>query len=141
MDTPSALRTGCTCAIAGLYAGANRNVKLEDSNWRTARSGSRSSGMFSASSTSADPDLDDTERLPHLIIFTPPAAATSEAAVVMLMVFAPSPPVPAVSMSPSPVTGNGRPAARNARAAPATSANVSPRVRMVASSAAMWTSS
>ena len=97
--------------------------------------------MFSASSTSAEPDFEDTERLPHLIIFTPPAAAVSEAAVVMLMVFAPSPPVPAVSMIPSPVTGNGRPAARNARAAPAMSAKVSPRVRIMANSAAMCTSS
>ena len=97
--------------------------------------------MFSASNTSAEPDFEDTERLPCLIIFTPPAAATKEAAVVMLMVFAPSPPVPAVSMIPSPVTGNGRPAARNAWAAPAMSANVSPRVRMVASRAAMCTSS
>lgn len=29
--------------------------------------------MLSASSTSADPDLEDTDRLPHLTIFTPPS--------------------------------------------------------------------
>ena len=97
--------------------------------------------MLSASSTSAEPDFEDTERLPHLIIFTPPAAAVNDAAVEMLIVFAPSPPVPAESMMPLPVTGNGRPAARKARAAPATSAKVSPRVRTVARSAAMCTSS
>ena len=57
------------------------------------------------------------------------------------MVLALSPPVPAVSNTPSPVIGNGRAAVRKACAAPAISATVSPRVRIVASNAAICTSS
>ena len=57
------------------------------------------SPMFtpSASSTSALPDLLDTERLPCLATLAPAAAATKAAAVEMLKVCALSPPVPQVS--------------------------------------------
>ena len=48
----------------------------------------------SASSTSALPDFDDTERLPCLATRAPAAAATNIAAVEMLNVCAASPPVP-----------------------------------------------
>src|SRR6266446_476226 len=51
----------------------------------------------SASSTSALPDLLETERPPCLATFAPAAAATNAAAVDMLNVCAPSPPVPQVS--------------------------------------------
>ena len=51
----------------------------------------------SASSTSAEPELDDTARLPCFATPAPAAAATSAAAVEMLSVCALSPPVPAVS--------------------------------------------
>ena len=50
-----------------------------------------------ASSTSALPDCDETERLPCFATPAPAAAATSAAAVEMLNVLPPSPPVPAVS--------------------------------------------
>lgn len=45
------------------------------------------------------PHLDDTERFPSLAAFTPQAAASTMAAVEMLMVCAPSPPVPTMSRS------------------------------------------
>ena len=51
----------------------------------------------SASSTSALPDFDDTLRLPCLATFAPAAAVTNMAAVEILKVFAPSPPVPTMS--------------------------------------------
>ncbi len=53
----------------------------------------------SASSTSALPDLLDTERPPCFATFAPAAAATSAEAVEMLKVWAASPPVPQVSTS------------------------------------------
>src|SRR3546814_11002699 len=50
-----------------------------------------------ASSTSALPDEDDALRLPCLAILTPAAAATNMAAVEILKVWEPSPPVPHMS--------------------------------------------
>jgi hypothetical protein len=50
-----------------------------------------------ASSTSALPELEDTLRLPCLATLAPAAAQTNIAAVEMLKVFAPSPPVPTMS--------------------------------------------
>ena len=64
---------------------------------RAIRSGGCSSEKPSASSTSAEPDADETARLPCFATPAPAAAATSAAAVEMLNVLAPSPPVPAVS--------------------------------------------
>ena len=58
-------------------------------------------GMPRASRTSAEPHLLVTARLPCLATLTPAAAATRAAAVEMLKVFAPSPPVPQVSTSSS----------------------------------------
>ena len=60
-------------------------------------SGARSSFAPSASSTSALPLREDTERLPCFATFAPAAAATKVAAVEMLKVCAPSPPVPTTS--------------------------------------------
>ena len=59
--------------------------------------GASSSVKPSASSTSAEPEDDETARLPCFATAAPAAAATSAAAVEMLSVCAPSPPVPAVS--------------------------------------------
>ena len=60
-------------------------------------SGGRLMLMPSASSTSALPDLDETERPPCLATRAPAPAATKVAAVEMLKVCAESPPVPQVS--------------------------------------------
>ena len=51
--------------------------------------------MLRASRTSAEPERELTDRLPHLTTRQPPAATMREAPVEMLMVLAPSPPVPA----------------------------------------------
>ena len=51
--------------------------------------------MLRASRTSAEPERELTDRLPHLMTRQPPAATMREAPVEMLMVLAPSPPVPA----------------------------------------------
>ena len=73
--------------------------------------------MLRASRTSAEPERELTDRLPHLMTRQPPAATMREAPVEMLMVLAPSPPVPAVSRTPVPVIGKGLAALRKARAA------------------------
>ena len=92
----------------------------------------------SASRTSADPDADETARLPCFATPAPAAAATSAAAVEMLIVLAPSPPVPAVSTRSS---RNGRTAstcARIASAHPAISSAVSPLSRSATSRPPIW---
>ena len=53
-----------------------------------------------ASTTSAAPLDEETERPPCLATFAPAAAATNMAVVEILKVFAPSPPVPTISTSP-----------------------------------------
>ncbi len=63
----------------------------------TALSGSSSTGMPRASSTSAEPHFEVRPRLPCLATLTPAAAATRAEAVEMLKVPWPSPPVPQVS--------------------------------------------
>ncbi len=67
---------------------------------RPAVSGSISILTPRAASTSALPERLETERLPCLATGTPAAAATRAAAVEMLNVPRPSPPVPQVSTSP-----------------------------------------
>ena len=79
----------------------------------------------SNSSTSALPDLLDTERPPCLAIFAPAAAATNIAAVDTLKVCAESPPVPQVSIS-SGTSGTGT-AVANSRITVAAAA-ISPMV-------------
>ena len=82
-----------------------------------------------ASSKSAEPDMLETLRLPCLAIFKPQAAAKIAAVVEMLMVLAPSPPVPTQSatiLSSLSRLGNEVAAARIAIAAPAISSGVSP---------------
>jgi hypothetical protein len=54
-------------------------------------------GTPSSSSTSAEPERLDTERLPCFATKAPQAEARTAAAVDRLTVFAPSPPVPTIS--------------------------------------------
>ena len=75
---------------------------------------------------SAEPDFDEKLRLPCLATGTPQPATTSAAAVEMLKVPAPSPPVPTVSMAPGGAS-IGSALARMVRAAPVISLTVSPR--------------
>ena len=90
------------------------------------RSTGCSSGKPSASSTSAEPEADETARLPCFATPAPAAAATIAAAVEMLIVLAPSPPVPAVSTRSSRCGRTASTCPRIASAQPAISSAVSP---------------
>ena len=89
--------------------------------------------MPSASSTSADPDFDDAERLPCLTTRAPAPAATIADIVEMLTDMDRSPPVPTTSSS-RPGTEIGLAAASIASAMPVTSSTVSPLARSATTS-------
>ena len=99
-------------------------------------SGERSSAAPSASSTSAAPDLDDTDRLPCLAIGTPPAAATKAAVVEMLNEPTSSPPVPTISIT-APFGSMCAPFSRMTSAHAVISVMVSPFMRSAVSSVAI----
>src|SRR6185503_11835492 len=127
--TPSSRLTGPAWRMAGWWAWANMNPNPTSSMQSATSAGARSIRTPSASSTSADPLRDDTARLPCLATYAPPAAATSAADVEMLNVWAPSPPVPAVSTSVWCCGRAGVTWARMARAQPVISPTVSPFIR------------
>ena len=93
----------------------------------------------SASSTSAEPDADETARLPCFATPAPAAAATSAAAVEMLIVACPSPPVPGGVDEVGPLRRRrGRPRPRIASAKPAISSGVSPFSRSATRKPPIW---
>ena len=100
--TPISRRVGPACFIAGWKFGANRNAKpmiverAPPPRRRRDRSGSRARRGRRPS-----PAFDVIARLPCLATGTPVAATTSAAAVEMLNVPLPSPPVPTTSIVPS----------------------------------------
>ena len=122
-------RTGAAWLIAGWCSGANMKPKPSSSIDSAMRSAGRSSRNPSASSTSAEPDADETARFPCLATAAPAAAATTPAAVEMLSVRAPSPPVPAVSTRSVRRGRTGTTCSRIASAQPAISSAVSPFAR------------
>src|ERR1035437_1304286 len=95
--TPSSRRTGAACFIAVWWLGANMKPTPASSMHCATCAGLRLILTPSASSTSALPDCEDTARPPCLATRAPAAAATKMAAVEMLKVRAPSPPVPTTS--------------------------------------------
>src|SRR5215203_412829 len=137
---PSSRRTGITSRMAGWSRGANRKVMPTASRVRPAVSGSISIWTPRAASTSALPERLETERLPCLATGTPAAAATRAAAVEMLNVPRPSPPVPQVSTRSPVLWGMGRDRRRMALAAPEISATDSPFMRRATSRADLRTS-
>src|SRR6516162_6673968 len=82
----------------------------------------------SARSTSAEPEYEESARLPCLATGTPQPATTSALAVEMLKLPEASPPVPQVSIVPGGAS-LATALARMVRAAPAISSTVSPRTR------------
>ena len=90
----------------------------------------------SSSSTSAAPDLEDTERLPCFAIGTPPAAATNAAVVEMLNEPTSSPPVPTISMT-APFGSMCAPFSRMTSAQAVISVMVSPFIRSAVSRVAI----
>ena len=93
-----------------------------------------------ASRQSAVPHWEEAARWPCLTTFTPPAAATRAEVVEMLKLWAPSPPVPTISMTSMPVSTLTA-WSRMAAAQPAISSVVSARALLVdsaARNAAFW---
>ncbi len=82
----------------------------------------------SAVSTSAEPDFDESARLPCLATGTPQPATTNALAVEILKLPDESPPVPQVSIVPGGASIETA-FARMVRAAPVISSTVSPRTR------------
>mmetsp|Transcript_45474 Transcript_45474/g.97436 ORF Transcript_45474/g.97436 Transcript_45474/m.97436 type:complete len:201 (+) Transcript_45474:646-1248(+) len=94
---PISRRAGPTYFIAGWYDRANKKQKLLASSTPGTRSGITSSFAPSASRISAAPLFDEAARLPCLTTLAPAPAAMMPAAVEMLKVSCPSPPVPTIS--------------------------------------------
>ena len=92
------MRTGAACFIAAWWFGANMKPIPVSSRQAATFSGGSAICAPSASSTSALPEPDDTPRLPCLATRAPAAADTNIAAVEMLKVLHPSPPVPTMSI-------------------------------------------
>src|SRR6185295_8079294 len=95
--TPRSLRTGAACFIAAWCAGANMKPRPSFSIAWPVCSGVSAILAPSASSTSALPEEEDTERPMCFATRAPAAAATNAAQVETLKVCAESPPVPQVS--------------------------------------------
>mmetsp|Transcript_65091 Transcript_65091/g.127798 ORF Transcript_65091/g.127798 Transcript_65091/m.127798 type:complete len:261 (+) Transcript_65091:732-1514(+) len=125
LRTPRAFRTGATAFMAGWLTGAYMKPMPHDSTHAPTCSAVRSRLTPRDSRTSADPHALDTLRFPALAVLAPAAAARMAAAVEMLMVSAPSPPVPTMS-SILPDTFTGTHARRIPSTNPATSAGDSP---------------
>mmetsp|Transcript_78743 Transcript_78743/g.218823 ORF Transcript_78743/g.218823 Transcript_78743/m.218823 type:complete len:240 (+) Transcript_78743:254-973(+) len=105
---PISWRTGPTWRIAGWYARAKRNEKLLAVSTPGTSSGSKSKRAPKASRKSAAPLFDVAARFPCFTTFAPAPAATRAAAVEMLKVSCPSPPVPTMSMMKSPFLGSSK---------------------------------
>ena len=112
----------------GAPARRGSRSRARRSSARSAPGGS-SSRKPSASSTSAEPVCDEAERLPCFATAAPAAAVTRAAAVEMLYVFAPSPPVPTTSTRSVRDGFTRRTCSRIASAQPAISSAVSPFTR------------
>src|SRR5450756_1058447 len=137
---PISRRTGATCFMARWWRGANIKPMPAAAMQRLTCSGAMSMATPSASRTSALPHLLVAERLPCLATVTPAPAATRAAAVEMLNVWAPSPPVPQVSRITSVSTSTFSASALMARAMPTISSAVSPLTRRALRKAAVWAS-
>ena len=98
VGVPSCLRTAATCFIAVCSSGAKQKQMPNSSRQASTRATSASTFTPSAASTSAEPLRLVMPRLPCLATGTPAAAVTRAAAVEILKVFEPSPPVPQVSI-------------------------------------------
>ena len=132
---PISRRTGAAWRIDGWKTGANMKPMPPSLMQRSTPSGGRSMRTPRASSTSAAPHLLEAARLPCLATFSPAPAATKAAAVEMLNVSCPSPPVPTESTrSPSTLTFSEN--SRMTVAMPAISGVVSPFSRRAVRNAA-----
>ena len=134
--TPSSRRTGPAKRIAGWNAGANMKPMPTSSMHRFTEAGLSSSFTPFASSMSALPTVLEAARLPCFATFTPQAAVTTAAAVEMLNVPIPSPPVPTTSTTSPPVSTCSA-FSRMTSAMPLISSTVSPFMRSATRNAAI----
>ena len=133
----SSARTGPTCFMAGWCTGAIMKAIPASASARSTTSGSTMTSIPICPSRSAAPDLELSILLPCFATMAPAPAATKAAAVEMLSVPLPSPPVPTMSIAPSgPRTFRQR--SRIAPAAAAYSSTVSPLARMAISRPPIW---
>ena len=123
--------------MAGWNAGAKMKPMRASSTQRRTPAASSTTRTPSSSSTSALPHRDDWARLPCLATRHPAAAATRAAAVEMLNVLLPSPPVPQVSTAPGD-SSTWVAWSRIDITMPASSSTVSPLVRSAASRPPIW---
>ena len=115
---PSSMRVGADVAHGAVMARRHQEADAGLVRWR-ARTRLMSASILTPSAVrmSAEPDFDEKLRLPCLATGTPQPATTSAAAVEMLKVPAPSPPVPTVSMAPGGRVDRQRLGAHGARGA------------------------
>mmetsp|Transcript_4373 Transcript_4373/g.10158 ORF Transcript_4373/g.10158 Transcript_4373/m.10158 type:complete len:291 (-) Transcript_4373:7-879(-) len=123
--TFNAPRTERMAFMAGWYLGAYMKPTRASLRHASTPFGPKSIDTFNASSTSALPHIDDTDRLPVLAMCAPAAAATMLAPVLILTEPMPSPPVPTMSTTGTEVS-TVRALPNIARAIPAISSGVSP---------------
>ncbi len=134
---PSSRRATAACRIAGWKVAAKQKVMPASSATSATRAGVRSSRIPSCSSTSAEPDFDEADRLPCLTTRAPAPAATIAAIVEMLTDIDRSPPVPTTS-SRRPGIESGVATAYIASTRPRTSSVVSPLARSATAKPAIW---
>ena len=104
VGTPSCLRIGATCRIAGWKTGAKKKVMPTSAKICATRSGERSRRIPSTSSISEEPVLPEADLLPCFMTGTPAAEARMLAIDEILTVPTMSPPVPTMSTASLPVS-------------------------------------
>ncbi len=134
---PSSLRGAAAWRIAGWKAGAKRKAIPTSSTQLRTPSGLRATATPSSSRTSALPQRLDAARPPCLATGQPAPATTNAAAVEMLKVPLPSPPVPQVSTA-STESSTRTAWSRIDITIPVSSSTVSPRIRRAARMAPIW---
>ena len=101
VGTPSSLRAGAAKRIDGWKIGAKQKPMPISSTHLATPTPSKVIAIPKASNRSAEPDLDEAALLPCFTTRAPAAAVIIAAVVEMLIVCAPSPPVPTVSTARS----------------------------------------
>ena len=138
--TPRDRRTPATCLMVPWKCGAKRNAMPEVARLLRTSSGDPGKVTPSSSSTSALPHRLETDRLPCLATGIPAPATTKDAAVEMLNVPDPSPPVPQRSSRGERSVSTRRARWRKARAAATISSTDSPLHLNPMSNPATWAS-
>ena len=138
VGTPNSRRAGMMYFMAGWRFLAKRKTMPVWSKTRPKSSGFMSRLIPKTSKTSAEPDLEEMERLPCLAIWMPPAARTKAAVVEILKLLDWSPPVPQLSMASRTWVGISKALACMTLARPVNSSGLSPLILRPRRKAATW---